>query len=79
MGDLGSRLKSVDVFPKINEAFSTRTLAGGLITIVSSAVMLMLFMAECRLMFVPHTQNVLSVDKTRGAKLQVQQRLFSPS
>jgi hypothetical protein len=45
---LVSRLKALDAYPKINEDFFTRTLSGGIITIVSSVIMLLLFISELR-------------------------------
>eukprot|EP01018_Ginkgo_biloba_P038298 Gb_08540 [translate_table: standard] len=37
---------SLDAYPKINEDFYSRTLSGGVITIVSSVVMVLLFFTE---------------------------------
>ena len=65
------RLRKLDVYPKINEDFFTRTTAGGFITLGSSILMLLLFIAEARLFLSPHIENVLMVDTSRGAKLQV--------
>ena len=66
------RLRKLDVYPKINEDFFTRTTAGGFITLGSSILMLLL--AEARLFLSPHIENVLMVDISRGAKLQVRCR-----
>jgi hypothetical protein len=41
-----NRLRQLDAFPKINEDFYSRTLSGGIITIVSSVLMLALFVTE---------------------------------
>lgn len=43
-----SRLKQLDAYPKINEDFYSRTLSGGLITIVTSIFMVLLFFTEFR-------------------------------
>jgi len=69
------RLRKLDVYPKINEDFFTRTTAGGFITLTSSVLMLMLFASEARLFLRPHVENVLMVDTSRGAKLQVRRRI----
>ena len=53
-GDRGRRggdsfaesLQRFDAFPKVNEDFFQRTLAGGVITLVATAVMLVLFVSE---------------------------------
>ncbi|KAL5994883.1 hypothetical protein ACLOJK_024940 [Asimina triloba] len=41
-----NKLRNLDAYPKINEDFYSRTLSGGLITIISSIVMLLLFISE---------------------------------
>nr|GMD56020.1 endoplasmic reticulum-Golgi intermediate compartment protein 3-like isoform X1 [Ipomoea batatas] len=41
-----SRIRSLDAYPKINEDFYSRTLSGGVITLASSVVMLLLFFSE---------------------------------
>jgi len=43
-----NKLRNLDAYPKINEDFYSRTLSGGLITIVSSILMLLLFFSELR-------------------------------
>jgi hypothetical protein len=40
-----NRLQQLDQYPKINEDFYSRTLPGGVITIVSSIPMVLLFSA----------------------------------
>jgi hypothetical protein len=46
MDGLLSKLRSLDAYPKVNEDFYSRTLSGGLITLASSLVMLLLFLSE---------------------------------
>ena len=41
-----NKLKSLDAYPKVNEDFFQRTLSGGIITIGSSLLMIMLFLSE---------------------------------
>ena len=41
-------LKALDAFPKVNEDFFQRTMSGGIITIVASVFMFILFMSEAR-------------------------------
>lgn len=48
MDNIIGKLRSLDAYPKINEDFYSRTLSGGLITLVSSIVMLLLFFSELR-------------------------------
>jgi hypothetical protein len=40
------KLRKLDAYPKINEDFYSRTFSGGLITLVSFIVMLLLFFSE---------------------------------
>jgi hypothetical protein len=48
MEGLLSKLRSLDAYPKVNEDFYSRTLSGGIITLASSVVMLLLFVSELR-------------------------------
>lgn len=48
MAGVMNRLKNLDAYPKINDDFYSRTLSGGLITLASSLVMLILFFSELR-------------------------------
>ena len=41
-----SKLKTLDAYPKVNEDFFTRTYSGGVVTVVSSLIMLCLFISE---------------------------------
>lgn len=41
-----SKLRNLDAYPKINEDFYNRTLSGGIITLVASLIMLVLFVNE---------------------------------
>ncbi|KAG2269062.1 hypothetical protein Bca52824_063617 [Brassica carinata] len=66
-----NRLRNLDAYPKINEDFYKRTLSGGVITLVSSVVMLILFFSELRLYMHPVTETQLRVDTTRGEKLRI--------
>ncbi|KAL9258531.1 Endoplasmic reticulum-Golgi intermediate compartment protein 3-like protein [Drosera capensis] len=69
-GVLG-KIRSLDAYPKINEDFYSRTLSGGLITIVSSFVMVLLFMSELRLYLNAVTETQLVVDTARGGTLRI--------
>lgn len=44
-GVLG-KLKHLDAYPKVNEDFFTKTFSGGIVTIVSSVIMVLLFLSE---------------------------------
>lgn len=46
MDEFLSKLKNLDAYPKINEDFYQRTLSGGIITVASTVIMLLLFFSE---------------------------------
>lgn len=66
-----NKLKHLDAYPKISEDFYSRTLSGGLITLVSSVFMTLLFITEFRIYLSAQTQNQLVVDTSRGETLQI--------
>ncbi|XP_044478384.1 endoplasmic reticulum-Golgi intermediate compartment protein 3-like [Mangifera indica] len=65
------RLRNLDAYPKINEDFYSRTLSGGVITLVSSVVMFLLFFSELRLYLHAATETKLVVDTSRGETLHI--------
>ncbi|BBM98063.1 endoplasmic reticulum-Golgi intermediate compartment protein 3 [Marchantia polymorpha subsp. ruderalis] len=65
------KLRQLDAFPKINEDFYSRTLSGGVITIVSSIVMLSLFITELNYYLYPTQETQLVVDTSRGETLNI--------
>ncbi|XP_068661424.1 uncharacterized protein [Aristolochia californica] len=66
-----NKLRNLDAYPKVNEDFYSRTLSGGLITVLSSIVMLFLFISEFRLYLNAATETKLTVDTSRGDHLRV--------
>lgn len=46
MEGVWGKFKSLDAYPKVNEDFFQRSVSGGVITIVSSIIMLCLFISE---------------------------------
>jgi hypothetical protein len=73
-GGLFGRLKLLDAYPKINEDFFTRTASGGLVTLIASCCMLLLFLSELRLYLQLTTDYELGVDTTRGETIQISVR-----
>ncbi|KDP41359.1 hypothetical protein JCGZ_15766 [Jatropha curcas] len=71
MEGMMSKLRSLDAYPKINEDFYSRTFSGGVITIASSIVMLLLFISELRLYLHAVTETKLVVDTSRGETLRI--------
>ncbi|XP_047341217.1 endoplasmic reticulum-Golgi intermediate compartment protein 3-like [Impatiens glandulifera] len=71
MDKLFNKLKSLDAYPKINEDFHSRTFSGGVITLVSTIMMLLLFFSEFRLYLYSGTETTLVVDTSRGGTLHI--------
>ncbi|XP_051147136.1 uncharacterized protein LOC127262479 [Andrographis paniculata] len=71
MDKVFNRLRNLDAYPKINEDFYSRTLSGGLITLVSSIFIALLFISEFRLYLHTVTDTKLVVDTSRGGKLRI--------
>ncbi|KAJ3679591.1 hypothetical protein LUZ60_017602 [Juncus effusus] len=69
-GVLG-KLRTLDVYPKINEDFYRRTLSGGIITLASSVVMILLFLSELRYYLHAVTETKLVVDTSRAETLRI--------
>ncbi|KAK9069533.1 hypothetical protein SSX86_011437 [Deinandra increscens subsp. villosa] len=66
-----SKVRNLDAYPKINEDFYSRTLSGGVITLVSSIAMFLLFFSELGLYLHTVTETKLVVDTSRGEKLHI--------
>ncbi|KAG6789074.1 hypothetical protein POTOM_005158 [Populus tomentosa] len=71
MEGIYQKLRNLDAYPKINEDFYSRTLSGGLITLISSILMLFLFFSEFSLYLHAVTETKLLVDTTRGQTLRI--------
>lgn len=71
MADILAKIKKLDAYPKVQEDFFTRTLSGGIITLISSAIMFLLFVSELRLFLQVTTNHELLVDTSRGEKLNI--------
>ncbi|CAL0317875.1 unnamed protein product [Lupinus luteus] len=71
MSGIFNKFRNLDAYPKINDDFYSRTLSGGIITIASSFVMLLLFLSELELYLNALTQTKLVVDTSRGETLRI--------
>ncbi|KAL3814420.1 hypothetical protein ACJIZ3_015688 [Penstemon smallii] len=71
MDKVYNKLRDLDAYPKINEDFYSRSLSGGLVTIVSSIIITLLFLSEFRLYLHTVTDTKLVVDTSRGGKLRI--------
>eukprot|EP00798_Chlamydomonas_sp_ICE-L_P025639 gene25639-11297_t len=64
-------LKMIDAYPKVNDDFFSRTVSGGFVTIIASAVMLILFLSEIRLFLTTNIDHKLVVDTARGETITI--------
>ncbi|CAK9178957.1 unnamed protein product [Ilex paraguariensis] len=69
MDKVFNKLRNLDAYPKINEDFFSRTLSGGVITLVSSIVMLLLFFSELSILVCAGMQHLDPVNKYRRLSL----------
>ncbi|XP_019456922.1 PREDICTED: endoplasmic reticulum-Golgi intermediate compartment protein 3-like [Lupinus angustifolius] len=79
MNGIISKLRNLDAYPKINEDFYSRTLSGGVITVASSILMLLLFFSELQLYLHAATETKLIVDTSRGETLRINFDVTFPS
>ncbi|KAI4962722.1 hypothetical protein ZWY2020_025892 [Hordeum vulgare] len=75
MDGLLSKLKGLDAC-KVNEDFYKRTLSGGVVTLLSAFVMLLLFVSET-IVFYSATETKLVVEPSRGERLDIPCTLLS--
>ncbi|XP_061982336.1 uncharacterized protein LOC133702128 isoform X1 [Populus nigra] len=71
MDRIYEKVRNLDAYPKINEDFYSRTLSGGLITLISSVLILFLFFSELSLYLHKVTETKLLVDTSRGQSLRI--------
>ncbi|KAH8514643.1 hypothetical protein H0E87_007461 [Populus deltoides] len=71
MDRIYQKVRNLDAYPKINEDFYSRTLSGGLITLISSVLILFLFFSELSLYLHKVTETKLLVDTSRGQSLRI--------
>ncbi|XP_042486196.1 endoplasmic reticulum-Golgi intermediate compartment protein 3-like [Macadamia integrifolia] len=71
MDSIFNKFRNFDTYPKINEDFYSRTLSGGVITVFSSVLMLLLFISELRLYLHAVTETKLVVDTSRGETFRI--------
>jgi endoplasmic reticulum-Golgi intermediate compartment protein 3 len=65
------RLKALDAFPKIQDDFYSKTLSGGIITIICSVFMAGLFLSELAAFLSRQEIHRLEVDTSRGETINV--------
>ena len=64
-------LQRFDAFHKVNEDFFQRTLSGGVITLVATIVVAVLFVSQLRVFMAVNTDYELSVDSSRGEQMRI--------
>ncbi|XP_057803980.1 uncharacterized protein LOC131019449 [Salvia miltiorrhiza] len=79
MDRMFNKLRNLDAYPKVNEDFYSRSLSGGVITLVSSFFIALLVVSEFRLYLHTVTDTQLVVDTSRGGKLRINFDVTFPS
>ncbi|KAK3087487.1 hypothetical protein FSP39_006571 [Pinctada imbricata] len=70
-GDILERLRHFDAYPKTLEDFRVKTYGGAIVTVISSIIMLTLFVSELNYYLTTDIQPELFVDTTRGQKIKI--------
>lgn len=71
MNSIFQKLREIDAYPKINEDFYKRSFSGGVITLMSSFVMALLFFSELRSYLHIVKETKLVVDTSRGGNFTI--------
>jgi len=75
---LWERLKELDAYPKPLEDFRIKTLGGGTVTVISTILMVILFIVELSDYLTPTVTEELFVDTSRSHKLKIHIDLIFP-
>nr|XP_054754031.1 endoplasmic reticulum-Golgi intermediate compartment protein 3-like [Lytechinus pictus] len=76
--DVWNRLRQFDAYPKTLEDFRVKTFGGAAVTIVSSIIMITLFISELNFYLTKEVIPELYVDATRGEKLKINMEIVFP-
>ncbi|MED6217229.1 hypothetical protein PIB30_015789 [Stylosanthes scabra] len=71
MNKLFNRFRNLDAHPKVYDEFHNRTVTGGVITVVSTVIMVFLFISEMSLYLQTKTESKLLVDTSTGETLDI--------
>nr|XP_039251597.1 endoplasmic reticulum-Golgi intermediate compartment protein 3-like [Styela clava] len=71
LNSIFSKLRNFDAYPKTLEDFRIKTFAGATVTIISSAIMIFLFLSELRYYLTTDVMDELFVDMSRGDKIKI--------
>eukprot|EP01098_Paradermamoeba_levis_P013553 TRINITY_DN6209_c0_g2_i1.p1 TRINITY_DN6209_c0_g2~~TRINITY_DN6209_c0_g2_i1.p1 ORF type:complete len:395 (+),score=84.60 TRINITY_DN6209_c0_g2_i1:80-1264(+) len=72
-------LKKLDAYPKTIEDFRVRTYSGAAVSIISTAIIALLFFSELSFYLTEEVHHELFVDTTRGEKLKINIDIIFPS
>ncbi|XP_046746901.1 endoplasmic reticulum-Golgi intermediate compartment protein 3 [Diprion similis] len=76
---ISEKLRQFDAYPKTIEDFSVKTFGGAIVTIISTTIILGLFMSELSDYFTPSLSEELFVDTSRGSRLRINLDLIVPA
>eukprot|EP00696_Hemimastix_kukwesjijk_P001971 gnl/Hemi2/12403_TR4235_c0_g1_i1.p1 gnl/Hemi2/12403_TR4235_c0_g1~~gnl/Hemi2/12403_TR4235_c0_g1_i1.p1 ORF type:complete len:401 (+),score=170.66 gnl/Hemi2/12403_TR4235_c0_g1_i1:81-1283(+) len=77
--DFFSRIKALDAYPKMEDEFKVKTVAGATFSLVAIAFMLLLFCSELSIYWTTDTRDHLVVDTLRQAKLRINFNVTFPA
>lgn len=75
----GLSLKALDVFPKTIAEFRHKTASGGVVSLVCTALIVLLTLAECADFLTARPEEHLSVDTSRGQTMEMRVDITFPA
>ncbi|XP_014213436.1 endoplasmic reticulum-Golgi intermediate compartment protein 3 [Copidosoma floridanum] len=79
MMSIQEKLRQLDAYPKTLEDFRVKTYGGAIVTILSSIIMVLLFISEVSDYLTPDLKEELFVDTSRGSTLKINLDIVIPS
>ncbi|KAJ5070557.1 endoplasmic reticulum-golgi intermediate compartment protein [Anaeramoeba ignava] len=78
MKNFPSIIKKFDAYPKTDEEFRIKTFSGAIVSIISGAIMLILFINEMVFYLTPEVKQELYVDLSKGGKMEINLNITFP-
>eukprot|EP00743_Colponemidia_sp_Colp-15_P007181 GILK01007755.1.p1 GENE.GILK01007755.1~~GILK01007755.1.p1 ORF type:complete len:396 (+),score=64.06 GILK01007755.1:57-1244(+) len=72
------KIKDLDVYTKVDDDYKVKTFSGGAVSLISTIIMIILFITEFNAYMTIETVDHIVVDTTRGAKLRINLNVSFP-